>query len=380
MKFLQSSRRTGAFSLVELLTVIAIIGILAAMLLPVLSRSQMRAQRALCGNDLGQLGIAFHLFMHDHDGKFPMQVPVSEGGSQEFVQGGYAMDGEFYFSYRHFQVLSNESIEPKILICPADTRPPAANMAALQNSNLSYFVGVDADFGKPNSILAGDRNIIDVPQPNPSIVHGGTGYQLRWTKELHQFKGNVLFADGHVEEWNNSTMAASANNAGAVADFFLPTIPPGGAQFVSRTASANFSPTHNSSPSPKSSAAMPVQNNPNPGAGTQPMPPANSPGQANNMAYNDQPMTRQIQIGRVQTQDSSNAVRTIPAVTNVPVAAPATEETNVMSTFDKHVVKTLRPLLEWSYFLLLLLVLILLSLELWRRQRQRRNRENRFRN
>jgi hypothetical protein len=79
-------------------------------------------------NDLGQMGIAFQMFMHDHNGKFPMQVPMSDGGSQEFVQNGYSVSGEFYFSYRHFQVLSNEVAVPKILVCPADTRPPAMNV------------------------------------------------------------------------------------------------------------------------------------------------------------------------------------------------------------------------------------------------------------
>jgi prepilin-type processing-associated H-X9-DG protein/prepilin-type N-terminal cleavage/methylation domain-containing protein len=376
MNSLQSNRRAGAFSLVELLTVIAIIAILAALLLPVLSRTQMRAQRALCGNDLGQMGIAFHLFMHDHDGKFPMQVPMSAGGSQEFVQNGYAVGGEFYFSYRHFQVLSNELVAPKILVCPADTRPPAVSFSALKNDNVSYFVGVDADFGKPNSILAGDRNIVDVPLPNPSIVHGGTGYQLRWTKELHQFKGNVLFADGHVEEWNNSMVAASANNSGATADFFLPAIQQSPARPAYATAGPTFGATHDSSPSSGSSGTMPGNNNPS--TGTQSAPPVNPPNQSSSVAYNDQMIPRQIQNGRVETQDSSNAVRTILMVTNLPVVAPTQDETNVMSTFDKHVVKTLGPILKWSYLLLLLLLLLLLAFELWRRRRQRKNRKARL--
>src|SRR5271169_5725564 len=94
----RSSRRAGAFTLVELLVVIAIIGILAALILPALNQSEARAKRIGCENHLHQTGIAFQLFLHDHGDKFPMAVPMAEGGSQEFVQNGYAVGGEFYFS------------------------------------------------------------------------------------------------------------------------------------------------------------------------------------------------------------------------------------------------------------------------------------------
>src|SRR4051812_29351400 len=106
------------FTLVELLVVIAIIGILAALLLPVLSSSRDRARRIKCVNNLSQLGIAFHVFQHDHAGRFPMQTPIAEGGSLEYARNGFRVAGPFYFSYRHFQALSNELVTPAPLLCP----------------------------------------------------------------------------------------------------------------------------------------------------------------------------------------------------------------------------------------------------------------------
>jgi prepilin-type N-terminal cleavage/methylation domain-containing protein len=167
----RSSRGAGAFTLVELLCVIAIIGILAALMLPALNQSQSRVKRIECESHLHQLGIAFQVFTHDHGDKFPMAVPMAEGGSMEFVQTGYAMNGEFYFSFRQFQVLSYELNTPAILICPTDTRLPAKDFGTLQNSNVSYFIGVKAEFSKPDSILAGDRNLTANSSPNPSILH-----------------------------------------------------------------------------------------------------------------------------------------------------------------------------------------------------------------
>lgn len=378
----QSHRRAGAFSLVELLTVIAIIGILAALLLPALSRSQMRARRIVCVNELGQQGIAFQIFMHDHSGKFPMQVPVNDGGSEEFVQNGYAVGGEFYFSFRHFQVLSNEIAVPKILICPADTRLPAANLSALQNANLSYFVGVNADYGKAGSVLAGDRNIVNLPLSNPSIVHGGAGNQLRWTKELHERKGNVLFADAHVEEWTPSLLAASPNSAGITADYFLPSVPPSQTRPTYGQAGGSYGATAGSSrpagtAAPGSYAPSPSYNNAAASsvAAKQTASPGYQPSQPSRAAFNDSVVTRTHPNGRSETHNSTNASRTVVVVTNATSTTTTQDVTEGLSSFDKSIVKTVRPILEWGYFLLLLLALLLLALEIRRRIRRRRRRK-----
>lgn len=206
MSFSRAHTNRAGFSLLELLVTIAIIAVLAALLAPTLSKSMGKAKQISCVSKLRQVGLAMHSFAQDHSGNFPWQIPTLRGGSMYELRFQLKASPLLSYSGRHFEVLSNDLVTPKIIVCPADKKSAADTFTKLQTTNLSYWVFYRASLNDPTHPLSGDINVQSVGT-NRSKMPGRTNLlTIRFDPTVHQLKGNILFADGHVELVKNADL------------------------------------------------------------------------------------------------------------------------------------------------------------------------------
>ena len=198
-----------AFTFIEMLAVIAAIGLLAALLLPAVAKGRQRAQRIRCVSFLKQVGLSARQWALSHRNAYPWSLSVDSGGTLEHISKGEV--------WPHFQVMSNELNTPYVLVCPSDTERIRASdfRSNLSNTNLSYFVGVDSSDSMPQMVLAGDRNILGGSSLPGRILMVTTNDVVRWDNRMHKGQGNVALADGSVQGFSTSNLREALANTGA---------------------------------------------------------------------------------------------------------------------------------------------------------------------
>jgi type II secretory pathway pseudopilin PulG len=185
-----TTARRPAFTRIELVIIIAVLGVLVALLLPAMVQASRKAKRISCTSCLKHIGLSFRIFANDHTGRFPMQV-WPDASLPAFILGA----------------MSNELSTPVVLTCPADKRKSVSDFRSLTASNISYFVGLNSADEYPQSFLAGDRNLTTNGFPvGPGLLAVTTNTILSWSATMHGHLGNLALGDGGVRHATESTL------------------------------------------------------------------------------------------------------------------------------------------------------------------------------
>jgi hypothetical protein len=224
-----------AFSRLELVVVVAVLGILVAMVWPALAQSGQRSLRLLCIGNLKQMGRGLQEFGAEHGGRMPWRTPSCEGGTYGgdcpgTPQGllGSGLPNNIWFQAFW---LSNELRSPHILACPSDARKRPAKDWSLspasgflhpnfQNNAVSYFFSLDVFAGDAVTVVAGDRNVRgdEIIQGCSSGVNPALAIYFRGpsnagiNREMHHEQGNFLFTDGRIEEISSDAFRRRVND------------------------------------------------------------------------------------------------------------------------------------------------------------------------
>jgi prepilin-type N-terminal cleavage/methylation domain-containing protein len=175
-----------AFTLIELLVVISIIAILAALLLPALSRAKESGRATGCLSNLRQMGIALQVYAGDYNNRLPSMSDIYPGVANEFPGPD--------------QALSSQLGNVKILMCPSDKWPGDKALPFAQKAPNYY--GQTGSSYSWNTLLNGqDADHLSamglkVDAPMMPLFYDKEKFHLaRGEKKAKNF----VYADGHIK-------------------------------------------------------------------------------------------------------------------------------------------------------------------------------------
>ena len=229
----QTFRHRG-FTLLELLTVIATIAVLAGLLLPILGKAKIKAQRTTCLSNLRQLSIAWMLYADDNHGFLPESYPVNnpdawvqgdltqadEAGNADLIRAGklflYNSSLGIYHCPADQGVTINGKVVPTVrsysMNCFMGGRDPSSGVIPSTAAGFVPFYAKEADIPQPGDLWVmldeDERSINDaffVTDPTAQLWIDFPAISAH----RHGWSFTLNFGDGHSSAWRVSDPRSS---------------------------------------------------------------------------------------------------------------------------------------------------------------------------
>jgi prepilin-type processing-associated H-X9-DG protein len=234
-------RRRRGLTLIELLVIFLILAVIAAIVIPLVTRQHDRSARAKCMSQLRAIGQSILLYSNDNRGAWPrtrtsvgpVRVPTWGTGAaatDPFADPSGPADNDV--SAAIFLLLRTQDITPEVLTCPATNAEADkyAGLTAVQRSNFTdikrnlsysyhnpYWNDTTMQLGFSTSGWPpGDFAV--AADMNPGMDGGNSAN--------HDARGqNVLYGDGHVEWMKKPLVGVSGDNIYTARDGNIGTSP-----------------------------------------------------------------------------------------------------------------------------------------------------------
>ena len=213
-----ASFRRGGFTLVELLVVLAIIGLLASLLLPAISRAKRQATNTVCVSQLRQLGIATRMYADDHEERLPSAEllpshPVDAARPLPRISnvlGAYA---------GRAATAATNAVGPAVFQCPGDR----VGRYAAEGSSYEWNVELNGhrlDETRTDKMMVVRLEVIDGEPAHQSSETRSLQFPPEITPLFLDYEDfhprppkpgkNVVFMDGHVDALSLASMGAGS--------------------------------------------------------------------------------------------------------------------------------------------------------------------------